>query len=114
GVSYLHEHGILARNTTPMPDDIERLLEKWIREHPRKGLPAPWVSERWKDNDYAQKVICGPDGRLSVEQVLAIRTLATSGVEVAHIAKHVGASNELQVQRVIDGRTYVRIGNSTA
>lgn len=108
GLKYLRENGMLPDRTVPMPDDRDRLVEAWLREHPRKGLPAPWVSEKWKDEAWAIAQICGRDGRLSVEQVRAIRELA------AHhspdiIAQRIGALNKEQVQRVIDGETYVRV-----
>jgi hypothetical protein len=37
GLKYLRE------NVVPMPDERDRLLEAWLRENPRRGLPAPWV-----------------------------------------------------------------------
>nr|EIU2701964.1 hypothetical protein [Pseudomonas aeruginosa] len=67
GIEYLHKHRILGKNVVPWPEDVERTLEAWLREHPRKGLPAPWVAEQWNDPEYAMKVICGPEGRLSVD-----------------------------------------------
>lgn len=109
GIAYLHEHGIMARNVNPTPDTVERVLEDWLREHPRKGLPAPWVAEKWKDDSYALSVICGPEGRLSIEQVVTIRTMAAGGVALDDIAQRVGAKNRLQVQRVVEGKTYGRV-----
>ena len=112
GIAYLHKHGMMARNIVPTPDHVERMLEDWLRAHPRKGLPAPWVSERWKDDSYALKVICGPEGRLSVEQVLAIRSLATGGADLNQIVTQVDAKSAQQVQKVIDGETYTRVRNA--
>ncbi len=108
GLKYLRENGMLADRTVPMPDDRDRLVEAWLREHPRKGLPAPWVSEKWKDEAWAIAQICGRDGRLSVEQVRAIRDLAAHHSPDV-IAQRIGALNKEQVQRVIDGETYVRV-----
>lgn len=112
GIAYIHEHGMMARNIVPTPDHVEKVLEDWLREHPRKGLPAPWVSEKWKDDSYALKVICGPEGRLSVEQVLAIRSLATGGADLNQIVTQVGAKSAQQVQKVIGGKTYTRVRNA--
>lgn len=112
GIAYLHEHGRIAKNAIPTPDNVERVLEAWLREHPRKGLPAPWVSKNWKDDSYALKVICGPEGRLSIEQVFAIRSLAAGGASAEQIATQVGARNIQQVQRVIERKTYVRVPES--
>lgn len=108
GLKYLRENGMLSERNPPMPDDRDRLVEAWLREHPRKGLPAPWVAERWKDDAWAVAQICGREGRLSVDQVRAIRELAVEhATEV--IAERIGALNKEQVQRVIDGETYVRV-----
>jgi hypothetical protein len=108
GLKYLRENGMLPERVVPLPDERDRLVEGWLKAHPRKGLPAPWVSDKWKDDDWAIAQICGRDGRLSVEQVRAIRQLANScPAEV--IAARIGARNTEQVQRVIDGETYTRI-----
>lgn len=108
GLKYLRENGILSDRVVPLPDERDRILENWIDEHPRKGLPAPWVSEKWKNDEWAIAQICGREGRLSVEQVRAIRELAkTHSVDV--IAERIGARNSDQVKRVIDGKTYHRV-----
>lgn len=109
GIAYLHQHGIMGKKVIPTPDHVERVLEDWLREHPRKGLPAPWVAEKWKDDSYALKIICGPEGRLSVEQVMAIRAMASGGVDLDRIVEQTGAKSRLQVQRVLDGKTYTRV-----
>lgn len=108
GLRYLREHGMLGERVIPLPDDRDRIVADWLRQHPRKGLPAPWVSEKWKDNDWAVAQICGREGRLSVDQVRAIRALAET-YSADEIAARIGALNVSQVERVIDGRTYTRI-----
>jgi hypothetical protein len=108
GLRYLRENGMLADRVIPMPDERDRILAEWMRDHPRKGLPAPWVAERWKDDDWAIAQICGREGRLSVEQVRAIRTLAV-GHSPTEIALRIGAQNVAQVERVLDGKTYGRV-----
>ncbi|ACS40560.1 hypothetical protein [Methylorubrum extorquens] len=108
GLRYLRENGLLAPRTVPRPDERDRLVEAWLREHPRKGLPAPWVTERWKDDAWAVAQICGRDDRLSVEQVRAIRELA-GRYPPETIAERIGARNKDQVQRVMDGATYRRV-----
>jgi hypothetical protein len=108
GLRYMRENGLLNARVVPMPDDRDRMIEAWLRDHPRKGLPAPWVSEKWKDDAWAVAQICGREGRLSVDQVRAIRELAHDH-PAATIAERIGALNPEQVQRVIDGETYVRV-----
>lgn len=108
GLKYLREHGLLPPRTVPLPDERDKVLADWIRAHPKKGLPAPWVSEMWKNDDWAVAQICNRDDRLSQEQVRAIRNLsASNSAEI--IADKIGARNVDQVRRVLDGRTYTRV-----
>lgn len=108
GLRYLREHGLLNAGVVPLPDERDRIVATWLHDHPRKGLPAPWVAERWRDDAWAVAQICGREDRLSVEQVRAIRELAELH-PVEEIAGRIGARNADQVQRVIDGKTYVRV-----
>jgi hypothetical protein len=71
GLKYLRENGMLSERVVPLPDERDRVVETWLREHPRTGLPAPWVAEKWKDEAWAVAQICGREDRLSVEQVRA-------------------------------------------
>jgi len=108
GLKYLRENGMLSERNVPLPDERDHVVATWLREHPRKGLPAPWVAEKCKDEAWAIAQICGREDRLSVEQVRAIRELARTH-SVERIAHRIGARNADQVQRVIDGKTYVRV-----
>jgi len=108
GLRYLRENGLLQQSVVPMPDERDRIVSDWLREHPRKGLPAPWVAEKWRDNDWAIAQICGRDGRLSIEQVRAIRELAKDH-SAEEIFARIGAKNVAQVKRVIECKTYSRI-----
>ena len=108
GLKYLRENGLLTEGLAPQPDDRDEVLSEWLKTHPRKGLPAPWVSELWKNNAWAIAQICGRDDRLSVEQVLAIRELSNNH-SATEIASRIGALNVRQVQLVIDGKTYARV-----
>lgn len=108
GFKYMRDSGMLSDRVVPLPDERDRIVEKWLREHPRRGLPAPWVAEKWKDDAWAIAQICGRDNRLSVEQIRAIREFAQTH-PVDEIALRIGARNSDQVQRVIDGKTYTRV-----
>ena len=105
GLRYLRENGLLQQSVISMPDERDRILSDWLKEHPRKGLPAPWVSEKWQDNDWAVAQICSREDRLSVEQVRAIRELAKEHT-AEEISGRIGARNAAQVKRVIEGKTY--------
>nr|WP_145546458.1 hypothetical protein [Variovorax boronicumulans] len=109
GLDYLRANGMVQTAPRQTPEGAELVLDHWLKENPRKGLPAPWVSELWKTDDYALSVICGPDGRLSVEQVRRVRDLARGGEELETICAAVGARNVQQVRRVIEGSTYGRV-----
>jgi hypothetical protein len=108
GLRYLRENGMLSERVVPLPDERDKVIATWLEKHPRMGLPAPWVAEKWRNNEWAIAQICGPEGRLSVDQVQAIRNLAKNH-SAAEIAARIGAKNEAQVRRVIDGKTYTRI-----
>lgn len=108
GLRYMREHGLLSKNVVPMPDERDRVILKWMKEHPRKGLPAPWVAEKWRDDAWAIAQICGRDGRLSMKQVQAIRTLAKIH-SAEEITARIGAKNIAQVERVLAGKTYTRV-----
>jgi hypothetical protein len=108
GLRYMRDNGMLPERVVPLPDERDTIVAAWLNAHPRKGLPAPWVSDRWKNDAWAVAQICGRDGRLSVEQVRAIRALAADH-EVSEIAARIGALNDDQVRRVLDGKTYTRV-----
>ena len=108
GLLYMRRHGMLDKSVVPMPDDRDRTLVQWLNEHPRKGLPAPWMADKWRDDDWAVAQICSREGRLSVRQVRAIRSLAQLH-EPAEIAEKIGALDVEQVKRVLDGKTYTRV-----
>ena len=108
GLRYMRENGMLPERVVPMPDERDHILAEWLRAHPRKGLPAPWVKEKWKDDAWAIAQICGRDDRLSVEQVRAIRELAQDH-QIEEIARRIGARNPEQVERVLKGKTYTRV-----
>lgn len=108
GLRYLREHGMLKQSVVPVPDERDGLVKTWLSEHPRKGLPAPWISEKWRDNDWAVAQICRRDDRLSVNQIRAIRELSKN-FSAEEIFIRIGAKDVHQVNRVLDGKTYTRI-----
>lgn len=117
GLKELHKHGFLKRKNAPLEQRDKALLvyQKANMEHSRKGIPNLLMSNLWKDDKYAEKVICGPDNRLSAEQVIRIREHAEQGISPEDIVNLVSASNIIQVKNVISGKYYSRIrSNSSA
>jgi len=109
GMRALHRLGALKPHAVLSPDERPDIIESYLREHPRKGVPNPFISAMWKDEGYAASVVCGHLDRFSVEQVKLIRQLNDSGFSPSAIASLVHARNIEQVERVIAGKTYRRI-----
>lgn len=109
GIAYLHKHAMMQSGQRVHAEMSENALVQWLKQNPRIHMPAPWVTELWKTDEYALKVICGPEGRLSVEQVQKIRELAIQGMSAPAIREMVGAKSDRQVKGVISGRFYNRV-----
>jgi hypothetical protein len=108
GMKFLHEHRLLKSDNATLAERDAAILE-YQKQHPRAGISNLLISELWKDDDYAAKIICGPEGRLSIQQVQEIRKLNEVGMPIEKIQEKVNALNIEQVQRVISGKTYSRI-----
>jgi len=87
----------------------ERLLDEYLLKNPRVGVPNPGAAEKWKDDAYAEAVICGPENRLNPDQVRETRYLSATGLEPDVILQKVGALNLRQVEGVLSGKHYSRI-----
>ena len=110
GLKVLHKLGALQDGKRVDVDRRDKILIDSIKRDGRAGQANPLISAHWNDPDYAEKIICGPEGRLSTEQIHEARKLELTGMNNAEIAKAVGAKNELQIDRLLAGRTYSRIG----
>lgn len=108
GMKFLHEHRLTDKPVVSLKER-ERAIRKYHALHPKAGIPNLIISELWKNEDYALKVICGAEGRLSPDQVRRIRELNELYIPVEKITTMVGAKNMLQVQRVLNGKTYSRV-----
>lgn len=109
GIAYLAKNGMLGARTNVRPDERDRLFEAWLADHPRTGLPAPWVAERWENRDWAASFVCSGHGRLTVKQVGLIRELGRAGVAPSEILEISGARTLAQVAGVLSGATYSRV-----
>ena len=87
----------------------ERLLDEYLLQNPRVGVPNPSAAEKWKDDAYAEAVICGPENRLNPDQVREIRYLSAIGHEPDIIVQKAEARNLRQVEGVLSGKYYSRI-----
>ena len=108
GLKFLYEHRITDGSRISL-EDREKAIAEYLRQNPRKGVPNPYLSDLWKDDDYYLKVIQARPKTLSPDQVLQIRSLNSQGKSMDEIADAVGALNVIQVKNVIAGRTYRRI-----
>lgn len=108
GMRFLHEHR-LTKSPVVSLKERDQAIQEYQKQNPRSGIPNLLVSELWMDDAWAEKVICGPDTRLSPDQIRSIRALDEQGLSAEVITKRVGAKNVLQVKRVLNGETYTRI-----
>jgi hypothetical protein len=108
GMKFLHEHRI-TRAPLITIDEREEAVKRYQALNPRVGIPNLLISQLWNDPEYAEKVICRAEGRLSADQVRRIRELNDVGIPIEKIAEIVSARNSLQVERVLKGATYSRI-----
>ena len=109
GIRSLHKLS-LAKGAHPVEtEQREAILDDYLRQHRQLGVPKPGVAEKWNDPAYAEAVICARENRLTADQVREIRYLAATGMHVDQIRQKVGAIDDSQVRRVLDGRTYARI-----
>jgi hypothetical protein len=109
GLRCLHKLSLGGGSLIIETDDRESVLEKYLQDHPQLGIPKPGVAEKWNNPAYAEAVICARENRLSADQVREIRYLAALGNSIDRIRFKIGALNDGQVARVLEGRTYTRI-----
>ena len=109
GIRALHKLSLVSTAHPVETEAREAILDDYLRQHPQLGIPKPGVAEKWNDPSYAEAVICARENRLSADQVREIRYLAAMDLPMSQLRTKVGAIDEGQVRRVIDGRTYTRI-----
>jgi hypothetical protein len=115
GVAYLHQLAALSPAVkTLSEEERDQVICRYLETHPRLGVPNPAIAKCWEDPEYARRIICGREGRLSVEQLDEIRRLGALGAEPTRIVELVGARNVPQVERVLDRKTYRRISGVSA
>lgn len=111
GIRYLHKLGIQAQTV----DDRDHAMQELAARETLNGSPNPLCAARWaSDQDFVERVICGHSGRLTADQVRAIRLQATFGFTASRIKEIVGARNIRQVTGVLSDRHYSRIAGGVA
>jgi hypothetical protein len=108
GLKYLHKLRIIDRTEITL-EERDKAIADFVQQHPRKGIPNPFIAELWKDDEYYLKVNEAKSKTLTAEQVRQIREMAKLGRTASDIAEVVGALNEIQVKNVISGKYYGRI-----
>lgn len=99
GMKFLYERK-LTKSASVTPEERDAGVRKYQALNPRAGIPNLLISRLWKSAEYAEQVICKPDGRLSPEQIRKIRELNDLSVPIEKITSLVGAKNQLQVEGV--------------
>jgi hypothetical protein len=109
GLKVLHKMGALKDDQPLDIDQRDKILISCLEHEERKGRSNPLLAAHWNNEDYATKIICGPEGRLKPDQIEKARTFGFLGREISEIKNIVGAKNERQIQNLLSGRTYSRI-----
>jgi len=107
GIRELHRLRLIDRTNISL-DEREIAINQFIQKYPRKGIPNPFISALWQDDDFYAKIMGARAMTLSLEQVKKIRALSQTGLSLKQITREVSALNELQVKNVISGKTYTR------
>jgi hypothetical protein len=103
GLQYMHMLGALNRDRHRSEiENRAELMTSFMRDN--TALQALWADPSWAAN-----VICGHSGRLTLEQVRAVRELASRGHQAEQIFELIDARNLAQVRRLLRGDTYSRV-----
>ena len=117
GLKFLHKRRLIKSMDITL-EERENAIADYIREHPRKGIPNPFLSQLWEDDDFYLRINEANPKRLSEQQVEKILDLHKMGWSIPQITIEVGALNEKQVNGVITeknyGRTIARIQKRNA
>ncbi len=108
GLSNLHKLGLTSRERITL-GEREAALDQYVKLNPKKGIPNPFISQLWQDDEYYERINVAHPKRLSAGQVKQIRDLAATGMSPIRIMLEVDALNEIQVKKVIAGITYKRV-----
>lgn len=106
GIKYLSQLGINVK----VPIDKEDITERLSLREDLSDRPNPLCAARWaSDPSFAERVICGHSGRLTVDQVKTVRLLSSYGKQAKDILDITKTNNLRQIKNVINNKTYQRI-----
>lgn len=108
GLRELHKLGITNRENITLKER-DKAIEEYVRQYPRKGIPAPWMAKYWGIDENYLNYINKREDTLSDEKVRKIRLLEKMGRSPEEILKEVGARNVRQVKDVISRKHYGRV-----
>ncbi|EJM23334.1 hypothetical protein PMI24_05310 [Pseudomonas sp. GM25] len=107
GFQFLHKLGLLNRTESSI-DERDKATSKYLLGESRPRL-APWVKDRWADDQFYEQIIFKRSNTLNRDQILSIRQYGNEwGFDPDLIANLVGA-NYRQVRDVLSGKYYSRI-----
>lgn len=106
GLRKLHELGALADRKPVTLENRDNILERYVE---RESRTNPLVSALWNNPEYAEAIICKPEGRLKPDQIQKGRLMNMMGRNVEEICEAIEAKNQEQVKNMLAGRTYSRI-----
>lgn len=108
GFSFLHKLGLLSRSQVSV-DERDKAVSKYLLDNATGIRMAPWVKEKWADDQFYEQVIFKRSNTLNRDQVLSIRKYGNEwGFEPDLIANLVGA-NDRQVRDVLSCKYYSRV-----
>lgn len=108
GLQELHKLGITKRANVTLKER-DKAIEAYVNRYPRKGIPAPWMKEYWKDYENYKNYIKKRSDTLSDNQVRQIRALSKIGRTPEEIVDEIGARNVRQVKDIISGKYYANV-----
>jgi hypothetical protein len=108
GLKFLHASRVIGNMNVSL-DDRDIAIAEYCRQNPRKGLPNPFISELWKNDDFYTKVIEAKEKTLNPDQVRQIRMLSRQGLSIPEITRITNALDDRQVRDVLNGKNYKRV-----
>lgn len=108
GFQFLHKLGFLNRSQASI-DERDEAASKYLLDKASGPRLAPWIKEKWADDQFYEQVILKRSNTLNRDQILSIRKYGNEwGFDPNLIANLVGA-NDRQVRDVLNGKYYSRV-----